>query len=673
MDHELRADGVRCPHCRIYNHSYAVFCISCGEPLDEAISSPQPTPAAGPTEPHRSESEQQQPLVAAGATHGGFATRFARREAIIGIAVLLLALGLAVNQWQRSSEQAAAFNDGVAAEQQRNWDKAAEAFARAGDHPGAAEKASNALGKTMKRNRLYLQGLVAEERGDWKTTVDSLEQVETIQPNFADTEQRLRRAQEQTATLGLEGIVMRTSREGSDGLYYLDGEGKILMLPGSDKNSAIRAWEPSGQTFVYDRSSKCCPTATPATPLAGVMEANSPLPAARREIVMVDMNPHGMKTTVLPGLDPGGAGIIGADGLWWHNQSMMWDGYPQDAVYYVPRSGNGSTSPHMVAGQSSDRKVIAFDPANSRLVISEASKDPASGEETTRLYLTEAGGENPVLLPGAGGSVRSASVSPDGRWLLYVSEQRKDAGTLRRAWAQSLQPDDEEVYPHFALLEPDYSARSPIERLNLKFVPSSGRPTRVLVTYVQGGIESLSGYDLETHREYSIWAGRTAGFASEDVAGFSPGGDYLASPRRYETGNLLEMIRLSRPDYQRWFNVPLPMPEDRPAEVSFSPLGDYILAAVKNYRHLRGRLSQNLYAAQVDDAGGLHQVKLLAITLLSGVPTVATPRSGKFLAYIDNQGDLHSLHYDGTRDLIIAHDVTAVWNLGENPSLAWNR
>src|SRR5207249_7409253 len=69
------------------------------------------------------------------------AGKLAKRETIIGLLVLVTVVGYAIFDWQRVTVQSAAYREGATAEHARDWDKAASAFERAGDHRDANAKA----------------------------------------------------------------------------------------------------------------------------------------------------------------------------------------------------------------------------------------------------------------------------------------------------------------------------------------------------------------------------------------------------------------------------------------------------------------------------------------------------------------------------------------------------
>ena len=245
---------LKCPRCKAENRLFATFCISCGEPFGvsgapDSLSSSFSTWGEGFQSEPTSEKQERIPTVG----KSSVARRLARRETIIGVLIIVLAIGYAIYQWQRNTAESAAYRAGLAAQQANDWDKAADAFDRAGDYIGAANLALNAHFQANERDRLYVGAIGAAESKDWNTAISDLEKVQKIQPGFADTYDRLVQARSQAFGLQLDGLVYQVNDGSSPGLYLLDHTGRPSLLPGSDHDSAIRAASTDGTSFVYDR------------------------------------------------------------------------------------------------------------------------------------------------------------------------------------------------------------------------------------------------------------------------------------------------------------------------------------------------------------------------------------------------------------------------------------
>src|SRR3954453_16147422 len=251
---------LRCAACGAENYPFAAFCISCGEPFDDAPLldvEPESSPAVSadsersvsfsPSTPFSSYSPTKPALPPAGVASPQASLsvspvgRLHRRETVLGVVLVVVALSLAIFNWQRDTTQSAAYRQGIVAEQTRDWDKAATFFEQAGDHPEADGKARNARLQVSDRNRLYVDGVTAAGQGDWKGAADAMATVEAIQPDFADSASRLVQARSRAFKLEMGGMVYLVSSGAAQGLYVLDKDGNPSKLPGSDGQSSLRA------------------------------------------------------------------------------------------------------------------------------------------------------------------------------------------------------------------------------------------------------------------------------------------------------------------------------------------------------------------------------------------------------------------------------------------------
>src|SRR5436190_8281578 len=239
-----------CPSCGAENYGSASFCIACGEPFD-APGDPD-LDLIFPDDKPTTKADHSEPAVKKPAP-ASLRRKLARRETFIGLVLIALVVGYAIFNWQHTVEQTAAYKEGAAAEQARSWDKAADAFARAGDQRDAAAKASHARVQVAERDRLYNDALDAADHQDWKAAVPALEGIQVIQPDFADSAARLVQARSQAFQLELNDLVYLVTYGPGAGLYVLDNDNRPYRLPGSDGQSGVRAMSPDGTRFVYDR------------------------------------------------------------------------------------------------------------------------------------------------------------------------------------------------------------------------------------------------------------------------------------------------------------------------------------------------------------------------------------------------------------------------------------
>jgi hypothetical protein len=371
----------------------------------------------------------------------------------------------------------------------------------------------------------------------------------------------------------------------------------------------------------------------------------------------------------LPGLDPSGSGVFAASGLWWKASAGG-----KETTRYVDLFSK-TPDPVEVEG-SPGGTIVAYDPPRSRLIW--GAPVQSNGVDRTLLTISDAQGKMPWLAGTLDGTVESALVNRDGRWLLAVTLQEMPDGTQERAvWVQSLDvswdPKYGEVLGEPIKLSDVQAPAGSTNHISATFLPSDARPVKVAVDAIRGGLENMTIYSLDAHGASQVWYDTPALPEAEDSAGFSNTGDLLASPRRYSDGALLELFDLASADFRRWFNVPLSLGSDATAQSVLAPHKNYIVATVQNYRGMDGHESQYVYTARVGTDGSLYPAKLLATTPLNGSPTVAPAPGGSLLAYVNRWGDLRVVNYDGTNDSPVAHSVNAVWALGNDTDLAWSR
>src|SRR5438477_8822939 len=110
-----QGDTIRCVRCGADNYPFASFCIACGEPFDEVPEADWPSSDALPEVALSADKAAdsgliQNPKSKIGVPFGPL--KFRRRETIIGLLLVVLVVGYAIYDWQRSMAQAAAYKEG---------------------------------------------------------------------------------------------------------------------------------------------------------------------------------------------------------------------------------------------------------------------------------------------------------------------------------------------------------------------------------------------------------------------------------------------------------------------------------------------------------------------------------------------------------------------------------
>ncbi len=691
MSHNSRQPNtLHCTHCGAENYGFAAFCISCGEPFDTLPDSDLSffDAADASIRPVKAEPKEPQEQERPASTLDGLSGRLARRETIIGLVLLALVLGYAVYSWQRSSAEASAYKEGVAAEQHKDWETAATAFDKAGDHHDAGSKATHAHFQVAERDRLFDEALVAADSQDWKTALSALEGVQAIQPAYADSENRLVQARSQVFKLELNNLVYLVSDGPQPGLYMLDETNTPYRLPGSDAQSVIHAMSADGARFVYDRA-KSNDYTTSAQGDANSTNNDHALTNAfndvtvKREPVLVTLDKGKVKTRPLPNLNGNGTGIFSQKGLWWYSG---WYSSPKDSdylqyevAYSDGQAAESSAAAIVVTNPFSSTRVLALDPERSRLVLGQAHGTPRTVDRETRLYMANADGTGQRFVQAIEGDVQSAQISGDGRWLLAVTRYViTHVGIEQSVWLAPIGTGvaDAPAGP-VRKLDTLAGTSSDIPRhLSAALVPTNNSPTRVVVDRASANLEHVAFYSADSSDMTHIIYNLPATGMGYDTVGFSNSGAYLGLRRQYGPDAKLEMVSLGKDDFLNSWGVPLPAQAAQKVRVSFAPHDDYVLATVQNLNSPTGGYVHEIYAARIQKNGGMADAKLIATAATQSdttLPAIAPTSGGSMLAYVNAHHELRVTFYDGQQDTLIAVAISAVWALGHNDDHSWAR
>ncbi len=348
---DLEDTTLQCVRCRAWNYPFASFCISCGQPFDGewGDSDPASAQSAG-IEPYKGSDEHPpSPLGLNTAIH-----RF-RWEAAIGLLILLLTLGYALYNVQRTNAQTDAYREGIAAAQHKDWDRAADLFSHAGDHPDANNQRQQAQKQVAERNRLYTEGTQAANHQDWPASLSALQAVQAIQPNYLDTAGLLAKAKQGTFNHDLVSIAYLVS-DGptAPGIYVRDGQGGPSRLDRSDKDSRIRAVSPDGKALVYDRTSNESDYLPSLRHNTVVGDTFAHFTRERILVLALRGSDNTITTVTLPQLDINGTGVFSKDGLWWFSKQVGLGSYV-DQVFYVNNFPPLKLRVEQISGTMGDR------------------------------------------------------------------------------------------------------------------------------------------------------------------------------------------------------------------------------------------------------------------------------------------------------------------------------
>ena len=665
-----------CARCGKENFSFASFCIACGEPLD---THDDPLPDARPTRSSDDLSSKTTPHVAPQARPGA---RWKKWESIAGLALLLLTLGYALFNWLQTNTQASAYHQGLSAEQQKDWDKAASSFQQAGGLQDASLHLAEASSKIKERNNLYSAGIAAATQKDWGAAISNFDGVQAVQPGYKDSLGRLNEAREQAFRRGLEGLIYLVDDGPTPGLYVRDANGRDLLLPGSDRHSTVRAISPDSNVFVYDRPSKETDYFWPPLKHFGAGPDTFGPDKSDRIPVLARLDGPGQLTiSLLPRLDPTGTGIFSRHGLWWFSTQPGLDYYGYETYYDADYLDPGAKVTR-VSDIANGRRVLAVYAPGEQVIIAETSGESNSTGRQTNIYLADAQGHNETWLDRTGGDVLQASVSNDGRRLLYISQQN-GTSISRTVWLAPL--DVGTAYGIESRLSRQLESLtwSGLEMMNARltaaFIPSddTSKLQKVIIDRVEGSIETVSVHNLENFGATIVWQGKPAGLYGRSMSGFSNSGELLASRRQQDDGSVLEMLGLGPRTGIRSITG-LPSSPNQIVKVQFAPLDNYAVISVQNPDGISRGIAQLMYAAHIKDDGTLDEssVKRIAEANLpyeSDLAPVTMPERGFQLAYVTPGHELHVVFFSGNGDTKLGDNVGAVWSLRSRSDLSWWR
>jgi len=382
--------------------------------------------------------------------------------------------------------------------------------------------------------------------------------------------------------------------------------------------------------------------------------------------------------------------VVSRDGIWWYappNESaspgsdhLYFKAFWTDPVW-CPTNCGGSIPLH-----EGSTRVAALDPATSRILLATTSGDSGSPNFHTSLYLAGPWGDNPLLLHEPAGDVDGAAFSPDGRWLLYVTEQNNEP-TSRRLWVSRV-PESAGVGVYgrprqlgFLQLHDDTSAV-----LTGRFLHSHDGQTLLAVTRRTGFGERLSVYSLtdsdSTNLDGFGWpSGALRPYASQidlvepestyghHASAFAHKGLTLAN--HWQQGLRSQLSLYSRDgDRTMRYTFPFPLSGSLPARLYFSPHDDYLVATLSGRPGAGGDSIENVYVTPLnrDQAPGTPQfLTSIRLPQTSNHPTLALPASGTHLVYVNDAQALMTARYTGEKFTLLAEHVAAVWDMHAGP------
>lgn len=696
-----------CAQCRAENYGFASFCISCGEPFDTVAGAdfslhendiflerlPEVDGNKAARQDDNAPDAPSAPVYSREHVPLHHALR-ERREAAIGIVLMALVLGYALYSWQRTNLESSAYKEGVTAEQSKDWDRAAAAFEKAGNHLYAPGKVLHARSQVLDRDRLYTDAVTAANSQDWKSALSALEQVQAIQPSYKESDTRFAQARSQAFNGELEDLVYLVTDGRQPGLYMLADPNAPLYLPGSDAHSVIRATSTDGARFVYDVTktdhtpapNKVCPGAGPKD---GSTSNVADSVSVKRVPVMAEIENSSVRACPLADLDGNGTGVFSRYGLWWftnEKSTLQYLEYSDYAQYGSTYNGSQTRTVSTVIASNpfSESKLLALDPERSRIVLGQALGLSRSAHRKTRIYIANADGTNPRFALDLEGDVKSVSISHDGLWMLAVTRWAiLHLGLEETAWLVPLGvgASDVSAGPARKLETLAMGETDPPRHLSTSLVPTDNSAMTVVVGRANNRVEQVTFYNSDPNAvTYKLYSLTNAG-TSFDVAAFSNNGAYLGLRRQYGTDAWLEIVSLGDEDFLHSQSLALPAQKGQMVEVGFAPHDSYVLASVQEVKGMpdnQNVVNSNveIYSAPVSQSHDIDAMQLVATAVAQKdpmLPVTAFSSGGSMLAYVNTQRELRVSFLDSEQDTLLAPRVAAVWALGQRDDLDWTK
>ncbi|HMA37924.1 MAG TPA: hypothetical protein VKY74_25975 [Chloroflexia bacterium] len=645
---------MHCPYCRTPNQVYAGFCVECGESLAGGASGPEPAAGAGTAGCIRS---------GPGRSAEGRAGARPRGPAILAAGLVLILVAVAVGDILWEQAHAATYHAGRAAEAAQHWDQAAAAYGAAGDYRDAAARLRGAQAQLVARDRFYALGQAAARQQDWAAARRAFAQAAAVEPDFGDLPARLAEAGREAGRMAMAGLIYRRRNPPAAGLY-LQGplDHPATALPGSDGESQVLAFAPDGQAVVYD----------------------GPRPGAGRRLYLSVLAPAAgqvREMRLLPaGLALNGWGLFCPGGFWWFSDATT------DVAYYDLLHARLTLVP-----VPAPRQLLRADPVQGRLLFADPYMQ--AGHPRSRLVLTGVDGAGARLVADSPGLVRSAELSPDGKWLAYSREEvgamriygypdvdwagfawqagRDDARTtsliLRGlgpdggpfATAPGLRLDGERMLDHLVL--PDDAPAG--GAITARFVP--GRAATLVADRSDRNGRVATVYELATGLETAFWLDAAP---AANLAGpfFSPRGGYLLVEEGGVGGLRLLAQDLAALPASRGQVVPIQAPAGSQVLGQVALHDDYVLYLIERAAPQHGRADYALYSVPLTPgAAPPPPVRLFAAIYSPGFlnePSITLAPNGTVVAYVQPDGTLVGVPLDGAPPLPLAADVLQVWS-----------
>ncbi len=355
----------------------------------------------------------------------------ARADLMLGILLIVGIVLFAGWLWWYQGYQSSQYQAGRDAANRSDLDSALHYFLQASGYNDADALAKSTQQQINERDRLYDSAKDYADKGQWLPALRDIRAAAKIEPDYKDLSEREETALDNVYMDALSGTIALRDTADPPGFYYRSPSGWV-WLQGSDTRTVIFSSREDGH-IIYDVPNTTL-TTTP-TPNPGTVSRASDTYRGRL-IMSAEPIGNSLRFTQMP-IDPSYflPFVAGKEGLWAlhyvnstgvDNQPnpVVHDPLPASETVYQPYSGEVGATVKMTATEdiSTGSSIVAIDPDSNRYLLAEwtgAHSYGPSDATIINLYLCAAGESTRRLVyTQYGGSLQSASVSPDGRYLL---------------------------------------------------------------------------------------------------------------------------------------------------------------------------------------------------------------------------------------------------------------
>jgi hypothetical protein len=617
--------ALRCRNCGARNHAYAAFCIGCGEPTLEEVSSIE-----ADARPSR---------------------RLRLLQGALGL-VILLSVGWLIAGWLDGEGRQNSYRQGAAALAAHDWAGAVRAFQAAGTFADAPARAQQAAQTLRVRTRLANAAEYAALARDWPEELRILDKLLQIDPQDAGARSQQAFVRDKLLTQSLPGTLYLVAAGPDAGLYVNLQGARNVKLPGGDGRSRPRAWNAAGDSLIYDR-----PASRTASPggVSGFRQSvlvrfpHSTVDATRPDLLATEVLP--------PAIIPSGDGMFAPDGLYWKIYPR--DDSLSDRLLSFYRFADGGIEPITVSRQWG--YVMATNEATglALLVAPPTDQDPTSHITVSRP------GAAPVIDEVIPGWLTAAAFSPDGRYLLFSVQN----GSFTTALTRSLYlarltagGASSPSYRRVDLLRSTITAHVQPPETTADFVPRPvGATDDILIAVRDEARMTLILRNLTGGMETTVWSGPAP--EQIDAWAISDNGAWLAYVVTDKDDARLVLQRLAADTAPRVLNSAV---FRAGAVLRFVAGGEKLVYRTLGLVEDAPGALYSLDVGTIDlSPGGTPPLHPIYLGTAGGgaLPTSAATLDGTLLLYIDAHEILHAVDYAATIDLTLPGHIAGVWSL----------